>query len=1503
MNSGMAGIKVMQISIKLTEWQDWKTWYEAIRQQAESHNIWHIIDPEGTSDEPEKIPEPENPKTQFDIYSDMSAKDAQRYDRLSRAYSDDIKRIDKRDRSLREVGDFINSTLSSTYLEMISSENTLKDKLRILKTEIEPSNRLMRTHMLAEYKQLKATPYGQSVATYLQAWINLGLRDKTQPVGTRLFTLGEEEPCDGLATALRPLYQVEADFRMAAMTKALSHSLTEEISFWKELLSKKDVSQFPAKTKKIALATASATLKGQDRQSHSPVKQNLTRKPPRCICGNNHQWFRCYYLNKDYPRPAKWSVNRAKKASIQKQLNLKPDLQAKINANIATWKSTQPQTGSYTEASQSLVKQQNDTEMDQSNDNENYTFAAISLAGSTLTSSLKYSVILDQGSNVHIVNKYFQHRITIRRPACGVSLQTGSHTHEIHEIVTFMVYPTIKGSISSMTLCEAFYIPDFMTTIVSGLLATNAGIYLDTSEPDYLFTKHGNKRRKACGITQGPTKHFILETIEPSTEATTLAVSSRKERKPLTLTTEQWHKTMGHPSKEAVNALENNTTGSKIKPTTQQKGDLSRSTNGTAQCDICIRSKAKSIISRRNTTNREVSKDCESNLMAIVSWDLIEMLPSMPDPTKGNLIYRYYSHYYYDNEGYHVGQGMATKDQAAGMMSDHFKLMGRIFKAQTILFRSDLEGSLGHKSSQASKVFNKLGIMRLPSAADTPAQNGAAEASGNAIVTKARCLRIDSGLPKELWPWLLEAAIYLLNRTPTKRLGFKTPFEMVTGVKPFIGHLHPIGCKAFAVNKDIKKRDKLEDRAHIGYNLGYAGSTNIFYVYIPKIRKVIRTRDVYFKDEELYSHFNIDNLTLGEQITQPIHQSIIRRIEAPEDDLTDIDLFDPTIASKVPVMQISTSNTGKEQPEDGADVYPTPPPTREQTQTPEDDSMDQYEDAVEYQTYSAALIDPHTFSLPYRGSTERELSDKNSTTHQLQIHQKDLPPPPTNWNDMINHKYASEWKESAQKEMDKLYNHGTFEKIKDYDGYKLKLKWVFTYKVNEAGYLLRFKARLCVRGDLQLPTVQETYAATLAYKVLRFMCAMICAFDLNTMQFDVVNAFPHAELDKKVYCSMPPGMEEKDICLLLKRALYGLAESPRLWYNLLVQELEDYGFNLIPGVRCLMEGHGMWILFYVDDIILIYWPHDEVKAQQFREYVSKRFEITYAGEAKWFLGLEIRRDRVKKKLWLSQKSYIEKLGTKFNITGRTKYSSVPIPPNTKNVPNSLQASPSAIKGFQIMVGSIGHAAIATRPDIAKAHTFLAQYLQNPSDNHLELTSQTLSYLYGSKEHCLMFDGHQPPLEIYCDASFADNSDRKSSHGFLVQMYGAPVEWKATKQKTITTSTTEAELLALSTIAGHAYWWRRLFEAINFRLDDSVYQVFCDNERAVNISNCKEDVEETAMRHVDIRQQWIRQETTEGRLKVSWIPTRQQKADGLTKHLSNPKFEKFREDIGIQRCFN
>ena len=94
----------------------------------------------------------------------------------------------------------------------------------------------------------------------------------------------------------------------------------------------------------------------------------------------------------------------------------------------------------------------------------------------------------------------------------------------------------------------------------------------------------------------------------------------------------------------------------------------------------------------------------------------------------------------------------------------------------------------------------------------------------------------------------------------------------------------------------------------------------------------------------------------------------------------------------------------------------------------------------------------------------------------------------------------------------------------------LPLMWVFTYKFDQDSYLLKYKARLVARGDLQ-STEEETYAATLAVQTFRAIMALTAAFDMETRQYDAINAFANAKLPKPLLCQCAEGYKKENMLL------------------------------------------------------------------------------------------------------------------------------------------------------------------------------------------------------------------------------------------------------------------------------------------------------------------------------------------------------------------------------------
>jgi hypothetical protein len=187
--------------------------------------------------------------------------------------------------------------------------------------------------------------------------------------------------------------------------------------------------------------------------------------------------------------------------------------------------------------------------------------------------------------------------------------------------------------------------------------------------------------------------------------------------------------------------------------------------------------------------------------------------------------------------------------------------------------RLDRETSLGN-AFEALVIEKSIKPERT--APDTLAQNGGSERSGRVIITKARTMRIEANLPANMWPEVVKAAGYTANRTPVRRLSWKTPFEVVLKHKPRLVHMHVYGCRAYLLDYYIPKKNKLEPRAHIGYLVGY-DSTNIYRIWIPSRKKVIQTQDVTMDDNCLYSPTDLDIRELLETTDQ-----VIEALEIPE---------------------------------------------------------------------------------------------------------------------------------------------------------------------------------------------------------------------------------------------------------------------------------------------------------------------------------------------------------------------------------------------------------------------------------------------------------------------------------------------------------------------------------------------------------------------------------------------------------------------------------------------
>jgi hypothetical protein len=216
-----------------------------------------------------------------------------------------------------------------------------------------------------------------------------------------------------------------------------------------------------------------------------------------------------------------------------------------------------------------------------------------------------------------------------------------------------------------------------------------------------------------------------------------------------------------------------------------------------------------------------------------------------------------------------------------------------------------------------------------------------------------------------------------------------------------------------------------------------------------------------------------------------------------------------------------------------------------------------------------------------------------------------------------------------------------------------------------------------------------------------------------------------------------------------------------------------------------------------------------------------------------------RHPRPQKKIWLMQDSFIDKVAAKYNIAQRsTTYPAVPLVDGKIGI-STEEPDDKRTKLYQELVGSLAYISTYTRPDVAQTHSELSRCLQNPGQKHISAAYHTWKYLIGQKRLVIGAQGGrtshshtiytstglettnadtEPLFYGASDAAFADDLvTPRSSQGYLFMLYGMPIDWRATLQRSVTKSTIEAELLALSTAASELQAWNRLFKHIKVDL--------------------------------------------------------------------------------------
>ena len=233
----------------------------------------------------------------------------------------------------------------------------------------------------------------------------------------------------------------------------------------------------------------------------------------------------------------------------------------------------------------------------------------------------------------------------------------------------------------------------------------------------------------------------------------------------------------------------------------------------------------------------------------------------------------------------------------------------------------------------------------------------------------------------------------------------------------------------------------------------------------------------------------------------------------------------------------------------------------------------------------------------------------------------------------------------------------------------IKTKFIFRRKDGTSDADI-FKARLVAQGFSQVEGVDfnETFSGVVDKVTLRIVLHFIASMDFKCIKFDVSTAFLNARLEEdNIFISLPSEVfpDSNGKVFRLRRALYGLKQSPRCWQKEISATLATIGFTACEKDPCVFVLTADGVLkavlgIHVDDGILGASTSDLMN-QIIRLLVSA-YKITISPEPGIYIAIEIEWQRANSAVLLRQTKYIEKLVRKFEIDANRNVK-LPMDPN------------------------------------------------------------------------------------------------------------------------------------------------------------------------------------------------------------------------------------------------
>ena len=465
-----------------------------------------------------------------------------------------------------------------------------------------------------------------------------------------------------------------------------------------------------------------------------------------------------------------------------------------------------------------------------------------------------------------------------------------------------------------------------------------------------------------------------------------------------------------------------------------------------------------------------------------------------------------------------------------------------------------------------------------------------------------------------------------------------------------------------------------------------------------------------------------------------------------------------------------------------------------------------------------------------------------------------------------------------------------------------------------SGAFEKFKARLVASGNQQNRTLYENLTSPTAATTSLLTVASIAAAENRTILIiDIGGAFLNASMlptGVTVYMRLNALMSsilvkidplydkylEADgtIVVGLDRALYGCVEAAALWFEDIKSKLLAYGFVQNSYDACVFnrigrDGKQTSIVLHVDDLfvtsenvddledlnLFLKSMYKETKSRTGKviDFVGMTFDFTQSGCVK--VTMDNCTDDILKSC------------------GVTEAKATPAASNLFDVRDAPKLSAADSKYFHTHVAKMLYLAKRVRPECLTAVSFLSTRVQVCDIDDMAKLRRLLGYIFGTRHRGIMLCiGEHMTVKAYIDAAYGVHQDSGKSHTgcAIVLGDGGPLLAKSSKQKIVTKSSTEAELVGLSDTATLAIHLRNFVLGQGYDIGPAI--VYQDNLSCMALMKRGGPGSERS-RHINIRHFWLAERVDKGEVLIEHLGTEEMFANMLTKPVQGSQFAKER----------